>query len=40
MPIDNDKRVAEEIVRGTKGVVTAINNLKVDPKVQAASAEK
>jgi osmotically-inducible protein OsmY len=37
---DNDSRVAEEIVRGTKGVDTVANNLKVDPKVEAASAEK
>ena len=37
---DNDRRVAEEIVRGTKGVDTVANNLKVDPKVEAASAEK
>jgi len=40
VPTDNDRRVAEEIVRGTKGVATVANNLKVDPKVQAASAEK
>jgi len=40
VPTDNDRRVAEEIIRRTKGVATVINNLKVDPKVQAASAEK
>ena len=40
VPTDNDKRVAEEIVRGTKGVATVANNLKVDPKVQAANAER
>jgi osmotically-inducible protein OsmY len=40
VPTDNERRVAEEIVRGTKGVATVINNLKVDPKVQAAGAEK
>lgn len=40
VPTDNDRRVAEEIVRGTKGVATVANNLKVDPKVEAASAEK
>src|SRR6266498_3502837 len=40
VPTDNDRRVGEENVRGTKGDATVINNLKVDPKVQAASAEK
>ncbi len=40
VPTDNARRVAEEIVRGTKGVATFANNLKVDPKVQAASAER
>ena len=40
VPTDNDRRVAEEIVRGTKGVATVANNVKVDPKVEAASAEK
>jgi osmotically-inducible protein OsmY len=37
---DNDRRAAEEIVRGTKGVALVVNNLKVDPKVQAVSAER
>ena len=36
VPTDNDRRVAEEIVRGTKGVTTVVNNLKVD---QSANAE-
>jgi osmotically-inducible protein OsmY len=40
VPTDNHKRVAEEIVHGTKGVAAVINNLKVDPKIQAASAER
>src|SRR4029453_7222893 len=40
VPTDNERRVAEEIVRGTKGVATVVNNLKVDPNVQAASAGK
>jgi osmotically-inducible protein OsmY len=40
VPTDNDRRVAEEIVRRTEGVATVVNNLKVDPKVQAASAER
>ena len=35
---DNDRRVAEEIVRGTKGVTTVTNNLKVYPKIQTANA--
>jgi osmotically-inducible protein OsmY len=37
VPTDNDRRVAEEIVRGTNGVATVTNNLKVD---QAANAER
>lgn len=37
VPTDNDRRVAEEIVRGTNGVATVANNLKVD---QAANAER
>ncbi len=40
VPTDNDRRVAEEIVRGTKGVVTVSNNLQVDPKIQAASTAR
>lgn len=40
VPTDNDRRVAEEIVRGTKGVVTVANNLQVDPKIQAASTAR
>jgi len=40
VPIDNVRRAAEEIVRGTKGVATVVNNLKVDPKVQAPSDER
>ena len=37
---DEDKRMAEEIARGTKGVSNVVNNLQVDPQVQAANAEK
>jgi osmotically-inducible protein OsmY len=37
---DNDSRVAEEIVRGTKGVAIVANNLKVAQKIQAVSAEE
>ena len=36
VPTDNDRRVVEAIVLGTKGVSTVANNLKVD---QAANAE-
>jgi osmotically-inducible protein OsmY len=37
VPTDNDRRAAEEIVRGTNGVATVTNNLKVD---RAANAER
>jgi osmotically-inducible protein OsmY len=40
VPTEDDKRVAEEIVRSTKGVGNVVNNLQVDPKTQAANAEK
>ena len=40
VPTTDDKRVAEEIARGTKGVANVVNNLQVDPKVQAATAAK
>ena len=40
VPTDNDSRVAEEIVRGTKGVAIVANNLKVAQKIQAVSAEE
>jgi osmotically-inducible protein OsmY len=40
VPTEDDKRVAEEIARGTKGVANVVNNLQVDPKTQAANAEK
>lgn len=40
VPTDNDRRVAEEIVRGTKGVAIVANNLKVAQKIQAVSAEE
>jgi osmotically-inducible protein OsmY len=39
-PTDNDRRVSEEIARGTKGVSVVAKNLKVDPKTQAANAER
>ena len=37
VPTADDKRVAEEIAQGTKGVASVANNLQVDPKVQAAN---
>jgi hyperosmotically inducible periplasmic protein len=40
VPTEDDKRVAEEIARSTKGVANVVNNLEVDPKTQAANAEK
>lgn len=40
VPTEDDKRVAEEIARSTKGVASVVNNLEVDPKAQSANAEK
>lgn len=40
VPTDDDKRVAEEIARSTKGVADVLNNLEVEPKIQAANPEK
>jgi hyperosmotically inducible periplasmic protein len=40
VPTEDDKRVAEEITRGTKGVAMVVNNLEVEPKTQAANPEK
>lgn len=40
VPTDDDKRVAEEIARSTKGVANVVNNLEVEPKIQVANAEK
>ena len=40
VPTEDDKRVAEEIARSTKGVANVVNNLQVDPKTRAANAEK
>ena len=40
VPTEEDKRVAEEIARSTKGVANVVNNLQVDPKTQSANAEK
>jgi osmotically-inducible protein OsmY len=40
VPTEDDKRVAEEITRGTNGVAKVVNNLVADPGIQAARAEK
>lgn len=40
VPTEDDKRVAEEIARSTKGVANVVNNLEVEPKLQAANPEK
>ena len=40
VPAENDKRAAEQIARGTKGVGTVINNLRVDPGIPTASAAR
>ena len=39
VPTEDDKRVAEEITRSTKGVGNVVNNLQVGPKTQANNAE-
>ena len=40
VPTTDDKRVAEEIARSTKGVAKVVNHLQVDPKIQAVNAAK
>jgi len=40
VPTEDDKRVAEEIARSTKGVANVVNNLEVVPKAQASNPEK
>ena len=40
VPTEDDKRLAEELARSTKGVGNVVNNLQVDPKTQAVNAEK
>ena len=40
VPTDDDKRAAEELARGTKGVADVVNNLKVDPNIQASAGDK
>ena len=40
VPTEDDKRVAEEIARSTKGVANVVNNLEVQPAIQGANPEK
>ena len=40
VPTADNKRAAEEIARSTKGVTNVVNNLQVDPKMQAAEAAR
>jgi osmotically-inducible protein OsmY len=40
VPTADDKRVAEEVARATKGVGNIVNNLEVDSKSQSANEEK
>jgi osmotically-inducible protein OsmY len=40
VPTEDDKRVAGEIARSTKGVANVVNNLEVVPKSQASNPEK
>ena len=40
VPTEDDKRVAEEVARSTKGVANVVNDLQVDAKTQSANAEK
>jgi len=40
VPTEDDKKVVEEVTRGTRGVGTVVNNLQVDPRITAINAEK
>ena len=40
VPTEDDKRVAEEIARSTRGVANVVNNIEVEPKIQAANPER
>ena len=40
VPTEDDKRVAEEMARSTKGVANVVNNLEVVPKTQASNPER
>jgi hyperosmotically inducible protein len=40
VPTEDDRRVVEEATRGTRGVTSVIDNIKVDPKILATNGEK
>lgn len=40
VPTEDDKRVAEEVARSTKGVASVVNKLEVEPKLLATNAGK
>ncbi|HXU09093.1 MAG TPA: BON domain-containing protein, partial [Blastocatellia bacterium] len=40
VPSEDDKRVAEEIARATKGVANVVNDIQIEPKTQASNTEK
>lgn len=40
VPSEDDRQVTEKIARSTKGVTNVVNNLRVDPVMQAANVEK
>jgi osmotically-inducible protein OsmY len=40
VPTEVEKRVAEEIARGTRGVANVVNNIEVAPDLQASDPEK
>ena len=40
VPTEDDKRLAEEIARSTRGVANVVNNIEVEPKIQAANPER
>lgn len=40
VPTEVEKRVAEEIARGTRGVANVVNNIEIAPELQASDPEK
>ena len=40
VPNEDDKRVAEEVARATKGVANVVNDIEIEPKTQASNPEK
>jgi len=40
VPNEDDKRVAEEVARATKGVANVVNDIQIEPKTQASNTEK